>query len=499
MVKKKPIFLRFRSSNLYILATVSMSLFTDMIVYSIIVPIMPFIIDALEHGQSPNSENPYNKEITDGGNVSKETGSLLALFAVGLLVGSPILGYLADRLEHRRWPMVTGILGLLGATFLFLFANSYWELYLARFLQGLSDACVWTLGMCLIADTFPIEVLGTQMGRVLLFHSIGLVCGSPIGGTLYQSVGYKAPFILCICLAGIDLILRLLVVERRNQPPEWFENDATTNKLTVTTNTLVDHENQKEKKKITVFQLLRQHRLLAGLLLAFANGCVYNVFEPTLTVRLSTEWGYNSSQIGLVFLAQVIPTFIATPLAGYLTDKYGSKVVAITSLVICCITMFLIGIPNKSTAGGVVPLIVIFAIQGFTAFSFITPVLPEITHVVQSLNSDNGGGDDGQGMSYGLFNVTFGLGGLVGPLLGGYLYDRIGFFYMCVVIGCFLALCVPYIFVYTGEPGKFIVRLQDKSNKSQEMIEIDEEIKALETRDYSKAVTNNTSGKREEV
>ncbi|CAO3627753.1 unnamed protein product [Mucor hiemalis] len=135
-----------------------------MMVYSIIVPIMPFVIDSIHKGESPDSVvDPYHSTVSDGAAVSKDTGILLALFAVGLLVGSPILGYLADRMKHRQWPMVAGIAGLLGATLLFLFATSYWELLLARFLQGFSDACVWTLGMCLIADTFPIEELGTQV------------------------------------------------------------------------------------------------------------------------------------------------------------------------------------------------------------------------------------------------------------------------------------------------------------------------------------------------
>jgi Na+/melibiose symporter-like transporter len=302
------------------------------------------------------------------------------------------------------------------------------------------------------------------MGRVLLFHSVGLVAGSPIGGmyffdnndhftrclpfflnqqvvslllstklvlvsqaypreitrmisntktpfsALYQKSGYKAPFILCIVLAGVDLLLRVGLVERRNRPVEWFEKDM--NAPTIVPSTIINNlngeENGDEKKEedkhhVTVLQLLRQHRLLAGMLLAFANGCVFNVFEPTLPIRLSNEWGYDSSEIGLVFLAQVIPTFIATPLAGFFTDKYGPKVVCFTNLVVCAISMFLIGIPNHSTAGGIVPLIVLFAIQGFTSFSFITPALSEMAYVVQEQNPD--GGDSGQGMSYALFNI----------------------------------------------------------------------------------------------
>lgn len=72
--------------------------------------------------------------------------------------------------------MVAGIAGLLGATLLFLFANAYWELLLARFLQGFSDACVWTLGMCLIADTFALEELGTQVKPFIPCLSMLVAC-----------------------------------------------------------------------------------------------------------------------------------------------------------------------------------------------------------------------------------------------------------------------------------------------------------------------------------
>lgn len=144
---------------------------------------MPFAIDAIHKGKSPSSAvDPYHSEIANSDSVSQDTGILLALFAAGLLLGSPLLGYLgnlekkkkfkrqyfnkkykADRMNNRQLPMVVGISGLLGATLLFLFATKFWELLLARFLQGFSDACVWTLGMCLVADSFPIEELGTQV------------------------------------------------------------------------------------------------------------------------------------------------------------------------------------------------------------------------------------------------------------------------------------------------------------------------------------------------
>ncbi|KAG1445185.1 hypothetical protein G6F46_010954 [Rhizopus delemar] len=444
-MQRKPIFARFRSARLYVLVTVCVSLFTDMITYSIIVPIIPFALESIEHGRSPDNptSDPYHSELSDPGNISKDSGILLALFSVGLIVGSIGFGYLGDRLKHRQGLMLAGILGLLGSTLLFMLGRLYWELLLARFLQGFSDACVWTLGMCLISDTFPLEELGTQMGRVMMFHSIGMVAGAPIG------------------------------VERKNNPPEWFEKetvvDSTSKKdgiesTDVTINSQEEKEEIKNQKPVTYLRLLKQHRLLAGMLMAFSNAVVIGTFETTLSIRLATEWGYNSSQIGILFIAEVAPAFIASPLAGMIADKYGPKIVVIPTWLLCSVSLLLTGIPNKSTAGGIAPLVVLLVIQGFCVAAFLTPVLSEIGYVVQSQNPD--GGDDGQGRSYGLFNVAFALGGIVGPLLGGYLYSAIGFFWLCIVAGCFLLVCAPYVFFFVGERGKLIVR-PPKTNREE--------------------------------
>ena len=44
-------------------------------------------------------------------------------------------------------------------------------------------------------------------------HVIRLLMAPPVGGSLYQTFGFRAPFILCIIFAFTDLIGRLLVIE----------------------------------------------------------------------------------------------------------------------------------------------------------------------------------------------------------------------------------------------------------------------------------------------
>lgn len=58
---------------------------------------MPFVIDAIHQGKSledSSGSSPYNSTEGGGGGVSGDIGILLALFAAGLIVGSPIFGYL---------------------------------------------------------------------------------------------------------------------------------------------------------------------------------------------------------------------------------------------------------------------------------------------------------------------------------------------------------------------------------------------------------------------
>ncbi|RUP49746.1 major facilitator superfamily [Jimgerdemannia flammicorona] len=119
--------------------------------------------------------------------------------------------------------MLMGMLGMILSTILVL-SNYYWLLLIARFAQGVSATCVWTLGLSLIADIIRALELGVEMGKIMVSYSVGLLAGPPIGGALYAQLGPKAPFIFSTILAD-DFIFRLLVVEKRNTPKEWFDND----------------------------------------------------------------------------------------------------------------------------------------------------------------------------------------------------------------------------------------------------------------------------------
>jgi predicted MFS family arabinose efflux permease len=67
---------------------------------------------------------------------------------------------------------------------MFWVATTVSALVIARVLQGLSAAVVWTVGMALVVDTVGQDQLGSAMGYVSMAMTVGTVFGPFIGGTV---------------------------------------------------------------------------------------------------------------------------------------------------------------------------------------------------------------------------------------------------------------------------------------------------------------------------
>ncbi len=78
-------------------------------------------------------------------------------------------GWIADRTSSRQLPFLSGLAALLGATVLLGFGSSIAVLVIARVLQGISAAVVWTVGLAMVLDTVGPENLGKTIGSIFSF------------------------------------------------------------------------------------------------------------------------------------------------------------------------------------------------------------------------------------------------------------------------------------------------------------------------------------------
>lgn len=212
-------------------------------------------------------------------------------------------------------------LALLGsATILFALAPSLTFVLVARALQGFATAVVFTVGYALLVDKVGTEQLGQAMGYTSMSLSLGWFLGPVIGGIIYKKWGYFAVFALPLILVGVEIALRLLIVEGERELPKAFETEVD------------DRERQpllsqiarlKSVQRNALVVLMQSPRFLVGMFgFSVLNGQMM-AMDGVLPVYVKESFGFNSEQVSLVFIALTMPTLLS-PLFGGLSDRLGS-------------------------------------------------------------------------------------------------------------------------------------------------------------------------------
>ncbi|KAI0935830.1 hypothetical protein AcW1_000241 [Taiwanofungus camphoratus] len=439
----RPWGLRWRSSVWFVTLVVTLGVTTDSLVYSIIVPIIPFQLEHLG----------YN-------GVSALVGWLLFAYSGGLVAFTPPIAHFSERYNSRRIPLLAGQVALVGAQIMLMEAPKYWVMVLARIIQGISSSVVWVVGLALLCDTAPESSVGRQLGIAMSGLSIGLLVGPPVSGGLYNAFGFRGPFIFGVIITMIDLVGRLLVIERKDAIP-WGVDPAAVPKADAATPEAADSGVQSElmevnlarepvahqsadafsaesiAKKIdasqspsklpedpcvissaeaedrlsllaVVSKLLRSPRALSVFVGTLNYGVLFSSQEPTLPLHLQAVWNFDSSKVGLVYIASVVPTLFSSPLAGWWVDRKGAASISVLCLLLS-LPWFLLLIIQKSLAF----FIVVFALTNFFTAGIVSPLTAELAVVTRGLDGV------GYGHVYGAFNLAYGLGSALGPIIGG--------------------------------------------------------------------------------
>ena len=150
----KPAGLAWRSNTFFILATIAIGLFTDLFLYGLIVPVLPFMLQ--DRVGIPKEQ------------VQSYVSGLLTAYAAASVISSPFAGIMADRLSTRQAPFLVGVLIMFLATALLYAGESIPILVAARILQGISGAFVWTIGLALCLETVGPANLGKTIGSIVV-------------------------------------------------------------------------------------------------------------------------------------------------------------------------------------------------------------------------------------------------------------------------------------------------------------------------------------------
>ena len=149
-------------------------------------------------------------QIADGVDVSIPTaGHLISAYALGVVIGAPVLAFLGARLP-RRGLLIALMAAYAGANLLSAVAGSYGLLLFSRFLCGFPHGAFFGVASLVAASLAPKGREGRAVATVMIGLSVANVAGVPVATWLGQAVGWRAAFWVAAALAMVTTALVLL-------------------------------------------------------------------------------------------------------------------------------------------------------------------------------------------------------------------------------------------------------------------------------------------------
>jgi DHA1 family inner membrane transport protein len=146
-------------------------------------------------------------------------GHVISAYALGVVVGAPLIAVLAARLPRRTLLVALMAVYALANGLSAVTPNYRWMLGL-RFLSGLPHGAYFGIAMLVAASVVPKDQRARAVGHVLLGLTVATIVGVPLANWLGQVVGWRWCFAIVAALALVTAILVVMHVPDTRQNKE---------------------------------------------------------------------------------------------------------------------------------------------------------------------------------------------------------------------------------------------------------------------------------------
>jgi MFS family permease len=338
-----------------------------------------------------------------------EMGVLFSIITIGGLLCAPIAGWLTDRTSRSKL-VFFGAFGR-GISYFILYTaiilNSYVGIAFGYFMLGFGVGFFWVPLDTLIAEKTDKDHRSFAYGKREAAQGQGILIGTAIGATFFLIGNAYFPealwFIyLAIPLFGIANILAGVLFLRRVDEHIKFYPTIQPNPADET------NQNTVESKKSANLLFWGILILLVTLFLNQVNG---SMAKPFVQYYLLSTLTTDSNLVILVYLPAGILSLLIGPYLGRLVDRVSPYIgITVASSIGAFATFVLI---NVYTTWDFMLVLVLDSTMSVTSGLIIQNFISRVTKTHR-------------GRLFGARTLFVQLGGIIGPVLGGILWDTMG-------------------------------------------------------------------------
>ncbi len=369
-------------------------------------------------------------------------GGLLAAYALIVVALQPVVGYGLDRFGRRPF-LLAGLLGYAFSNALFGLTSDVGGLLLAQLVQGIGAGLLWLAALAVVSDLAHEDTLGQEYGRIEEMSIRGILLGTLVGLALLYllsggaldavSGGGESPLAgWRLLFLGYTAATLLAVVIVWRGVPESLERSADRPpKASAVTKA-------QSLKTADRWRLSGQLRVFLGIVILTATAAA--LLSPILIKYLYDNVSTNLFIVALAFLPATLAGSVLPSRLGGLSDRFGRRPPLIIALLVSALAA--LAIPFVQSLW---PLALLWV---FEAAAFAAAAPAEEALVVDFADEEH------QGRALGFYTAAAGLGGVIGPLLGGWLYDRFAAVGAFGISALLMAVGAGLIFLLVREPAR---------------------------------------------
>ncbi|KAI5705623.1 hypothetical protein M8J76_011109 [Diaphorina citri] len=411
------------------------SLLLDLLAFTMILPLMPSLLDHYRLNDSPNGLYSWLQHkvkyfqilvgAPDQFNAVLFGGFLGSMFSFLQFLTSPIVGAMSD-VFGRKPVMLLCLFGIASSYVLWALSHSFAMFVFARFVGGLSKGNV-SLSMAIVTDVSTVAQRGVGMALVGIAFSVGFILGPLIGAIFakwshtQEGDWFILPALFALALSLLDIIFVVFFFKESLPKDKRSKSVAKSLSQALAYISITD---------LFLFTPVRnlpksKHEELCGLgRTYFVYLFLYSGLEFTLTFLTHHKFHYTSMQQGWMFFGIGLTMALLQGSWVRRLPSHSMKKTALLGLLIIIPSFFCIGLANSM-------LLLYFGLFLF-AVSTSMAVPSTMTLVSQF------GSDAQKGTVMGIFRSLGALARALGPVVASICYWSFG----ATVTYCLGGMCL---------------------------------------------------------